>query len=949
MHRNSRTTVPPFACAPSEFWPKVLPMPTLLEKIEADAAQRLPLPPNRQPNKEVARYKNFLKLERNRLKMVHRAGASGAEVCHAQAAVLDVLIRYLLEAVKGQLPPAKTPSGSLALVATGGYGRGELNPHSDIDIMFLHSGALVSNGKADSYMGALTDGLLYTLWDIGLKVGHSVRSIDDCVKIANSDVQSKTSLIEARLVAGDKALFERMQTVVLAKCVRGFEEGYIESRLTDQETRRSKFGNSACMQEPNIKNGCGGLRDYQNLVWMSFFKFRVRSLKELQQREMISKSELKQLDAAYGFLLWVRNELHYHANRAGDVLPKSIQPAIAHSLGYTERSPSKRIEHFMRDVYTHMRNIYLITRTVEQRLALVPQPKRLPSLRAWIRSGRQRVRQQLVDGFKCIDGEIRPISQRVFRDAPRRLMRVFLYAQQRGLKLHPDVVQFIRNHLSMVDRAFARDAHVHETFLEILNQRGNVAPILRAMHEVGLLGKFLPEFGRLTCLVQHEFYHQYTADEHTLVCLEKLDQIWDAKEAPFSNYSQLLQQVERPFVLYLALLLHDAGKAYPGGKHAEIGGQLALNVAKRLGLDGATAHTLRLIIENHLAMVQISQRRDLDDPAVIRGFANQIQSVENLCMLTLHTFSDSQGTSSQLWNGFKDSLLLTLHRKSVQVLSGGLDFIRAEEKHRELLEEEVRGMMPGTFLQEELQAHFDHLPPRYFQVHSAKEVLADLSLGHRFMHLQMDEEDKALEPIITWHNEPDRGYTAVHICTWDRTGLFSKITGCLTAAGLNILSAQIYTRTDGIILDTFFVTDAKTGVLAKREEREKFERLLPASLMDTLDVAALVARHKVPSPLYKSLGQERILTTIHFDNEMSDDYTIVDVVTEDRVGLLYIISQTFSELHLDIVLAKVCTEKGAASDTFYVSQADGTKVTSTGDQQRVADRLRVAIASLDAA
>jgi [protein-PII] uridylyltransferase len=923
-------------------------MPTLLEKIESDAARRLPLPPNRPPNKEVARYNNFLKLERHRLKMLHRAGAGGREVCHTQAAVFDVLIRYVLEAVKSQLPPNQT-APLFALVAIGGYGRGELNPHSDIDIMFLHSGGLVSNGKPNAYLSAVTDGLLYTLWDMGLKVGHSVRSIEDCVKIANSDMQSKTSLLEARLVTGDKALFDRMQVVVLAKCVRGFEESYIEARINDQETRRTKFGNSACMQEPNIKNGCGGLRDYQNLVWMALFKYRVRSLKELEQRELISESERKQLDAAYDFLLWVRNELHYQTSRAGDVVPKSLQPSIAHSLGYTDRSPSKRLEQFMRDLYTHMRKIYLITRTVEQRLALLPQPKRLPSIRAWIRSGRQRALQQLVDGFKCLDGEIRPVSNRVFRDQPRRLMRVFLYAQQRGLKLHPDLDQLIRNNLHLVDRSFLRDQHVHDTFLEILHQRGNVAPLLRSMHEVGFLGKYLPEFGRLTCLVQHEFYHQYTADEHTLVCLEKLDQIWEAKEPPFSNYIPIFQQVERPFVLYLALLLHDAGKASSEGRHEEVGARLATTVAKRLGLDGTVTHTLRLIIENHLAMIQISQRRDLDDPAVIRNFASQIQSSENLCMLTLHTFSDSQGTSSQLWNGFKDSLLLTLHAKAMQVLTGGVDFIRAEVKQRELLAEEVRALVPKTFADEEVQAHFDHLPPRYFQVHSAKEIVADLALAHRFMHLQVDEEDKALEPVITWHNEPDRGYTSVHICTWDRAGLFSKITGCLTAAGLNIHSAQIYTRTDGIILDTFFVTDAKTGVLAKREEREKFERLLPENLTGHMDLAALIARQKVSSPLYKSPGSERLPTSIHFDNEMSDYYTIIDIVTEDRVGLLYIISQAFSELHLDISLAKICTEKGAAIDTFYVCQADSHKVRSPEYQQFIMDQLRGAIASLDAA
>ncbi len=923
-------------------------MPTLQEKIEADAAQRLPLPPNRQPTQELGRYRDFLKLENHRLFMLHRSGAGGREVCRARAAVIDVLLRHMLEAVQKNLEtpsPARRPR--LALIALGGYGRGELNPHSDIDVMFLHESGLVTRGKPNPYLGALTDGLLYTLWDIGLKIGHSVRSIEDCVKVANNDMQSKTSLLEARLVTGDPALFQRMEGVVLAKCVRGFEQAYIAARLADQAARRAKFGNSACRQEPNIKNGCGGLRDYQNLLWMAFFKYRVRSLQELQDKELISEGVRKQLEAAYDFLLWVRNGLHYQVKRPVDILPKNLQPSLAHNLGYTDRSPSQRLERFMREVYTHLRNIYLITRTLEQRLALLPQPQRLPSLREILRRGRRRVTQQLVDGFKIVDREIYPASARVFRDQPRRLMRVFLHAQQRGLQLHPDLAQLIRNQLSLVNGDFLRDTHVHETFLEIMNQRGNIAPILRSMHEVGMLGRFIPEFGRLTCLVQHEFYHQYTADEHTLICLEKLDRVWEAQEQPYQSYAEILQKLERPFVLYLALLLHDAGKAYDTGRHSEVGSRLALNVAKRLGLDGATAHPLRLIIENHLAMTQISQRRDLEDPNVIRNFAALIQTRENLDLLTLHTFADSQGTSEQLWNGFKDSLLWTLYRKTADLLSGGTSFIRAEAKQLEWLAQEVKALLPGTFSPEEIQAHFDHLPPRYFHIHSAKQILADLTLAHRFMHLQLAEEDKALEPVITWHNEPDRGYTSVHICTWDRAGLFSKIAGSLTAAGFNILTAQIFTRTDGIILDTFFVTDAKTGLLANREERERFERLLLATLTGHIDLSDLIARQKVARPLYQSLEGERIPTVIHFDNSISETRTVIDVETEDRVGLLYVISQTLAELGLDISLAKICTEKGAAIDSFYVSNSQGQKIDSREAEEFIEDKLHAALSRLD--
>jgi [protein-PII] uridylyltransferase len=922
-------------------------MPTLAEKIQSDADTKLALPQDRQPADELARFKAFLKQENAQLQALHREGAKGREVCHARATLLDVLLRHILEPVCARLQQEKAALPNFALVAIGGYGRGELNPFSDIDIMFLHDTELTASGKAKPALGALTDGLLYMLWDLGMKVGHSVRTVEDCVKVANSDMQSKTSLIEARLVTGSKELFERMQAVVVAKCVRGYEDAYIQARIADQASRRSKFGNSPFMQEPNIKNGCGGLRDYQNLLWMSFFKYRTRTLDDLQAENLITEAEKQQLDAAYDYLLWVRNELHYTAKRAVDALTKNFQPGVAHELGYTNRSPSKRIEEFMRDVYTHMRNIYLITRTLEERLALLPTAKRIPSIKDLLRAGKRRVTQQIVDGFVIVDGQISETT-RSFKEQPRRLMRLFLYMQQRGLRLHPDLAQAIRNQLSLVDKEFLEDEHVRATFLEILNQRGNVAPILRSMHEVGLLGKYIFEFGRLTCLVQHEFYHQYTADEHTLVCLEKLDNVWEATDPAINHYSQLLKEIERPVILYLALLLHDAGKAFDTDDHSDVGSQIALDVAQRLGLDGATAHSLRLLVENHLLMAQISQRRDLDDPEVIRNFVGQMQSRENVMMLTLLTYADSLGTSDQLWNSFKDSLLWTLFSRTMDLFSGAKDLGRAEARQLELLQEEVTQMLPSTFSPEEITAHFENLPTRYFQIHSARQIVADLTLAHRFMHLQLEEEEKALEPVVIWHNEPDRGYTSVHICTWDRAGLFSKIAGSLAAAGMNILSAQIFTRKDGIILDTFFVNDAQGAALAKKEEKEGFEKILnQAMTTGHVDFPALIAKRRAPNRIYQSPEGDRMPTVIGFDNQTSTSSTVLDIETEDRVGLLYYISRTLADLGLDISLAKILTEKGAAVDTFYITTWDKKKIASEEHQRYIEHRLQEAIAALD--
>jgi [protein-PII] uridylyltransferase len=933
-------------------------MQDLLKKIEAAAIARLTLQPERETIIDLPRLRAFLKVETHRLKLLHRSTKLGLVICQARSAVLDHLINHLWNvALNGLSPQARAEFPPITVIALGGYGRGELNPYSDIDLMFLHEGQVGAHGsKPLPALERIMNGVWLPLFDLGLKPGHSVRTIAECVEVANDksdarSVETRTSLIEARMVVGDQKLFARFQQAVLSKCVKGYEEKYITARMRDQAERRARFGNSACMQEPNLKNGCGGLRDFQNLLWMSFFKYGTRSLSDLQQREFLGEQERQQLEAAYDFLLRARTELHYHVNRSQDALARHLQPAIAHNLGYTERSPSRRIENLMHDVYIHMRNVFLITRTLEKRMAFSPPaaPSRL-SMRGLLSRRLKETPVEPVDGFKFINGEIHAVSNRIFRDKPSRLMRVFLHAQQRALRLHPDLEQLIRTQGALVDKAFLADHHVSETFMEILNQRGNVAPILRAMHDVDFLGRYIPEFGALTCKVQHEFYHQYAADEHTLVCLEQADRVWIAKDPSLKRYSDLLLGLERPYLLYLALLLHDTGKPEGHGKHSEVGAALAMRVAQRLGLDGSAAHALCLVIEHHLLMASVSQRRDLDDPAVVRSFARKLQSAEALSLLTLHTYADTLATSDKLWNSFKDSLLWELFHHAMPLLSSETEFVRAEKKQQELLMDEVRNLMPRTLDEEELRAHFTTMPQRYFQIHTAQEILHDLLVMHRFMRLQiLQEEESALTPVINWHNVPDRGYAAVKICTWDRAGLFSKISGSLSAAGLNILNAQIFTRTDGVVLDTFFVTDARTGNLAEPAHRDRFEELLARVLTDeTVDLRSLIARQHGGTSTYLAYAGEHLPTQILFDNDVSETRTMMEVEAEDHVGLLYAIVKTLAELQLDISTARICTEKGAAIDTFYVQEVGGGKVTSVERQHTIERRIRKSISELDA-
>lgn len=919
-------------------------MTELAETIRADAMARLLLPSGVHPAAEKVRYQRFLRLETHRLKLLHRKGAGGLVICKARAKVLDELLGSLFRALEHATPAVRRMASSrYALVAIGGYGRGELNPCSDLDIMLLHDIEDISNKEPPWFVEPLISGLLF---DIGLKVGYSTRTIAECVKLANEDMQTKTSLIESRLVYGSADLFGEFEHSILKQCVEGHEQQYIAARLNDQAERHAKFGNTVALQEPNVKNGCGGLRDYHNLLWMAFFKYRSRSLEDLERRGLMNGTEKEELNRAYDYLLRVRNELHYHVGRATDQLFKSIQPAIARNLGYADRSPSRRIERFMRDYYSHARTIYLLTGTLAERLALQQDKTKQLSRRFAILPGNNH-QDYALDGFRVVNGQILADSNRVFEENPVMLMRVFHHAQQRGLTLHPELAQLIRQSLHLADKKFRLDRRVHQTFIGILNQRGNVARVLRMMHETGVLGAYLPAFARLTCHVQHEFFHRYTTDEHSLVCIDKLDGIVNSGRKELSIYSEILQkEIERPFILYLALLLHDTGKASQRSNHEYHSSRIALSVAKKLGLDKSATETLVRLIQLHLTMVYISQRRDLDDPAQIKRFAQQVENVETLNLLTLLTVADALGTSEELWNGFKNSLLLTLYHRTRALLAKPDAFLPIDNEGRAKLFSAVRSMLPAEIARDELEAHFASMPQRYFVLSSPEEIVEDIRLIHKFLQRQVRPEEDPLEPVVSWRDEPERGFTLVRLATWDRSWLFNKFTGALTAAGLNILSAEIFTREDDIVLDAFYVIDAVTGGLPEPGVRTEFERILRGALAGSMKLEDCIRQRMARWQGHRTNEREKFPTTIRFDNNTSDSLTVLDVEAEDRVGLLHAISRALSELGINIFLAKICTEKGVAFDTFYVAERDGRKIVDPERQNQVRARLRDEIARL---
>ncbi len=619
-----------------------------LEKILAHAERQLTSEGSRRLRERLDLYKKFLKIEEHRLRLKHYSGAGGLEIVRDRAALLDIVLRHLFEgAVEGSAYADKTPP--VALLAIGGYGRGELSPYSDVDILFLHDSARVT-GEATEVI----EQVLYMLWDVGFKVGHSTRSIDEAIKLANSDVLTKTSLLESRFLAGDHRRHSKFRREFFERCVRGQVDHYLKWRLENQDERHRKYGGSVFMQEPNIKNGCGGLRDYHNMQWICYFRDGVMSTAKLVERKYISESDRRAIDRAYDFLQRVRTEFHYLSKRPSDLMTLFYQGQIANSFHYPQKNVLRRSESFMRDYYQHARTIYLTAKRVTEGF-LLPDIREKEQKPVFGFLAKRKLKTEQFDGFYSHGRLIYSENPEVFHEDPFRLIRVFLYAQQRELELSPELQQLIRRRTRLVNRTFQYARAARETFQAILSRKGQVGHILRMMHEVDFLGKYIPEFGELTCLVQHEFFHRYTADEHTLVCIEKLDLVIDTEDPKLSPYKSLFLQLEDPYVLYLALLLHDTGKASGARHHAEASALNAQKVAARLQLAPERRRRLILLVDHHMTLSEIAQRRNLEDSATIADFAEVVRNPENLDALMLLTLADGQGTGGQNWSDWKET------------------------------------------------------------------------------------------------------------------------------------------------------------------------------------------------------------------------------------------------------------------------------------------------------
>ncbi len=806
---------------------------------------------------------------------LHRGGASGRTVVRFQSSLADRLIAGLAEAAG--LGP------DVALAAQGGYGRRELSPCSDIDLLLL------SDRPAPE-----VDRLLYPLWDLRLDVGHAVRSVAQALELAASDHVTLTALLDVRRLRGGERPFARLEAG-LSDLLRREGARFIEEKRSELLARRRRFGDSVYLLEPNVKQCEGGLRDLQTAIWIAAVRFRLHGLRQLLASSILAPSAVAEAMRARDFLWRVRNELHLLAGREDDRLGFDRQLQVARALGYEDRPEGLAVEQFMRHYYLAAAAVKRVADGLIERCA-EPPPAR-------------RIQEVPVDSeFKLWGGKLTPARGDLFDADPTAIARAFLLSARLNVPLYGYTRELIARAVRRVDDTVRADPRAARALADLLGLPDTDGAWLEPMHELGALGAFLPEFGRVTALTQHDVYHVYTVDVHLLFALRRLYALRRGalvREQP--ELTRLALQIERWRALCLGVLFHDAGKGQ-GGNHSARGAELAERVARRLGLGEAEVADTAFLVREHLTLSHVAQRRDLGDPELIRSFAAQMGSAQRLDMLYLLTYVDVASVGPQTWTDWKARLFRALYDAARERLAGPEALAGAEAKR---LPERLRRTLAGAG--PEVDAFLAQMPERYLRSSSAAAVRRHARILRR---LRSDA------PLVA-RRLREGPATQVILCARDRPGLLALFTGALAAHRIDILSAEVFSSRDGAALDVFHVQAAGGGPVDRRRWRAAREDLRRV-LSGAESPQALLARRVRPSLLVRPLPA--VESRVRIDNDGARDATILDVTAEDRLGLLFTLARALHELGLEIALAKVTTEANRAVDSFYLTEG-GRKIT----------------------
>jgi [protein-PII] uridylyltransferase len=853
-------------------------------------------------------------------------GITGLAASRLHAGLMDELVTALFTYAQTVVP--SQPGTRLAMAATGGYGRATLAPFSDIDLLFL------TGAKVTAATEAQVEFILYFLWDLGLKVGHATRSIPDCLREAAADVTIRTSLLDARCLTGDRALFADFAKAFRADCAADGPGDYIAAKQAERAARHRRFGDTPFMVEPNVKEGRGGLRDLQTLYWLSRYVFNTFAMSELVGKDapgggILTDTEARACKRAWEYLWTVRFHLHYVSGRAEERLTFDLQPVIGARMGYTRHGRQDGVERFMRHYFLVVREVSRVTGVLEP--ALVRAALGPPALAAETDAALSAA------GFVLADGKILFAPGRDPEKDPSAIFRILIAARDRHLDLHPLALRTLIRSASL-GADLRGDRAAAALFLNLLcggddssnaDRSCDSARWMTLLNETGVLGRYLPDWRRIVGQMQFDTYHVYTVDVHTVQAIKVLNTIesGNLKEiAPVA--SDLIDQVQSRRALYVALVLHDIAKGR-GGDHSELGAEIALTTCPALGLTAEETEMVSWLVLHHLILSQTAFSRDIDDPKTILDLADTIQSPERLRLLLILTVCDIRAVSPKVWNGWKATLLRELYARVAEVLEGGLS--TTERDARIARVKDVVSHLLADWPAPEREEFLALGYPSYWLGFDPESIER---------HARLIRDARLRNSPLTVHTEPlpARAVTEVLVYTADHAGLFSRIAGALAIAGASIVDARIHTLTDGMALDTFWIQDAAGGPYDTPHRLARLSSLVEQALSGRLKLASEI-RKATASPLAGRMRAIHVPPRVVVDNRASNRHTVIEINGRDRPGLLHDVTAAISEEGLQIASAHVTTYGVRAVDVFYVKDVFGMKV----ENERKLNQLRTAL------
>ncbi len=836
----------------------------------------------------------------------------------AYAWLTDCVVRAVMDVATTHLHPLATPTGGerIAVLAVGGYGRAEMAPFSDVDLLFL------TPYKVTPWAESVIESALYILWDLHLKVGHSSRTVKDCVRLGREDYTIRTALLEHRFVTGHGPLADDLRKRLWNDLFSATATDFIEAKLDERAERHRKQGGQRYMVEPNVKEGKGGLRDLQSLFWIDKYVHGVQHAADLVKMQVFRQEEYDAFVAAENFLMAVRCHLHLITGRAMDQLTFDMQVEVADRMGYADAGGRRAVEHFMQDYFRHATRVGELTRIFLTAME-ARHVKKAPSL---VRLFRRR--KKVKPGYAIEQNRLTVADETAFLSDKLNLLRIFEEALRTGYLLHPDAMRLISANLHLIDDEVRADREAVRIFLDLMLKHGNPERALRRMNELGALAAFIPEFAPVVAMMQFNMYHSYTVDEHTIQCISTLAQIERGElveELPVAS-AILTEGVNRK-VLFTALLLHDTGKGR-AEDHSILGAQIARKVAPRLGLKPAEAETVEWLVRYHLLMSDMAQKRDIADPRTVRDFAKAVQTRERLDLLTVLTVCDIRGVGPTTWNNWKAALLRALYRQTRRAMEDGLEALNRAQRGTEA-KKTLRAALAGWEPRDLKRETDRHYPPYWQGLH----VTAHVDFANLLRDIAEDEIRLALTP------DEDRDATRVCFAMQDHPGIFSRMCGALALVGANIKDARTFTTKDGWATAAFWIQDAEgapyeAGRLPRL--RAMIEKILKGEVVAT---EAIRSKDKIK----KRERAFRVPTSIAFDNDGSEIYTIIEVDTRDRPGLLFDLTRTLANNNVYIASAVIATYGEQVVDTFYVKDMFGLKFYAESKQRALERKLREAI------